>query len=236
MQSAASRAVLLAQVAERAERYDEMAEFMKDRVEALPTLSSEERDLLSAAYKGALNGRRHAVRVAFSIEQMQSDEATKTHAAAYRTKLEAELSQVCDKALAVLETLLSSNPEKGEPKAFYLKMQGDYYRYKAEFAPPDTAAAVAEQAREAYMAGMAEVTTHLLSTHPVRLGLALNYSVFQYELLKDANGAIATAESTLTEAKAEVVPEEAHEDAALTLQLLQENLILWTDARNQSAQ
>mmetsp|Transcript_37659 Transcript_37659/g.75837 ORF Transcript_37659/g.75837 Transcript_37659/m.75837 type:complete len:194 (-) Transcript_37659:126-707(-) len=178
------KAVVLAYVAERAERFDEMAEFMKDRVKKGGALSAEERDLLSAAYKGAITGRRHAVRVAYSVEQHEAADGSKHTAElaeGYRAKVEAELQKICDDAIKLLKGDLVPKSETGEPKVFYLKMLGDYCRYTAEFAQGDARSKVTEEAREAYGAATEEAEKHLFTTHPVRLGLALNYSVFLHE-------------------------------------------------------
>merc|ERR1719424_275241 len=99
----------------------------------------------------------------------------------------------------------------GEPKAFYLKLKA------------------VQAAGDAYAAAYDEACKHLLHTHPVRLGLALNYSIFQHEVLEDPEAAIETARSTYEAAKALVsrMPEEAQREAGFSLQLLQDNLLLW---------
>eukprot|EP00438_Fugacium_kawagutii_P022249 Skav228607 [mRNA] locus=scaffold4464:138611:141809:- [translate_table: standard] len=108
--------VTLARVAERAERYDEMADFMKQRVsgrksmEAGPKFPSQrqERDMFSAAFKNSLTERRHAVRVAAGVEQMELAEGREAYASlagGYRSKMEAdlaaELQEICSNALAL---------------------------------------------------------------------------------------------------------------------------------------
>ena len=71
-----------------------------------------------------------------------------------------------------------------ESKAFFYKMIGDYYRYVAESAAPDKIASVKDGALEGY----SSANTHsggLNACNPIKLGLALNYSVFQYEVMND---------------------------------------------------
>ena len=50
----------------------------------------------------------------------------------------------------------------------------------------------AEKAREAYDAAE-KAAENMPSTHPIRLGLALNYSVFYYEILSQPDKACALA-------------------------------------------
>mmetsp|Transcript_1736 Transcript_1736/g.5466 ORF Transcript_1736/g.5466 Transcript_1736/m.5466 type:complete len:237 (-) Transcript_1736:109-819(-) len=225
------KAVLLASAAEGAERYDEMAEYMKERVKKGSGLSADERDLLSAAYKGALQQRRRAAQEVASIEEQEAAEGRRENAALaqnYRTKVEAELQKIADDAIELLKSDLVPKAETGEPKVFYLKMQGDYCRYVAELATGEARTRVAEEARAAYTAATEEATKHLLPTHPVRLGLALNYSVFLH-VLGNRPEAIETALSAFQSAASDIesMPEGAYRDASTTLQLLQDNLSQW---------
>ncbi len=65
-------------------------------------LSLEERNLLSVAYKNVVGTRRSAWRVISSIEQKSSkdeEDTRKAMAKAYREKIEAELSEICNEVL-----------------------------------------------------------------------------------------------------------------------------------------
>jgi len=61
-------------------------------------------------------------------------------------------------------------------------MKGDYYRYIAEYASGEQKNAAARDAEKSYDAAHTLAQECLNSTHPIRLGLALNYSVFFYEI------------------------------------------------------
>eukprot|EP00930_Biecheleria_cincta_P038734 TRINITY_DN26614_c0_g1_i1.p1 TRINITY_DN26614_c0_g1~~TRINITY_DN26614_c0_g1_i1.p1 ORF type:complete len:262 (-),score=73.66 TRINITY_DN26614_c0_g1_i1:98-859(-) len=229
----AEQTVILSNLAEHCQRYDDMCEQMKKRVRLGKQLNSEERNLLSAAYKGALAPRRHAVRVATSIEKQEEADARTINAAmaaGYRSKVGTELQKICTEVQALLTQLLGKC-DIGEPLAFYKKMQGDYFRYLAEY--QDACQLGAEEATtsasEAYAAAMAEASTHLLPTHPLRLGLALNYSVFQHEVLQDTEAALTTARDAVKQASCslEGMPQEAVRDAHENIMLLEDNIIEW---------
>ena len=92
--------VKLAKLAEQAERYDDMADNMKRVTEAGDELSSEERNLLSVAYKNVVGAKRSAWRVISSIEQKSENSEQKlTLAKNYREKVEGELNQTCSDVL-----------------------------------------------------------------------------------------------------------------------------------------
>ena len=61
-------------------------------------------------------------------------------------------------------------------------MKGDYYRYLGEFKQQEEKKKVIDYAQDSYKKASDEAEK-LKSTHPIRLGLALNYSVFYYEIL-----------------------------------------------------
>merc|ERR1711933_616199 len=118
----------------------------------------------------------------------------------------------------------------GEAKVFFQKMKADYYRYIAEFTDGDAKAKAAENARQAYQEAANVAEKDLAVTHPIRLGLALNYSVFMYEVLSNPDDACKMARSAFEDAIAELdnVAEDSYKDSTLIMQLLRDNLTLWT--------
>jgi len=225
--------VYFAKLAEQAERYDEMAEYMEKVGSAGGELSVEERNLLSVAYKNAVGSRRAAWRIITSVEQKEKSKGNDGNAGfakEYCTKVEGELDKICNTILKLLDDKLISNAGNGESKVFYQKMKADYYRYIAEYKDGDGKKAAAENARQAYQAAQEVAEKDLAVTHPIRLGLALNYSVFQYEVLSNPDDACKMARQAFEDAIAELdnVAEDSYKDSTLIMQLLRDNLTLWT--------
>lgn len=130
--------VFMAKLAEQAERYEEMVEFMEKVAKSADAeeLTVEERNLLSVAYKNVIGARRASWRIISSIEQKEESRGNENHVTIikdYRGKIEAELTKICDGILQLLDTHLIPSANTAESKVFYLKMKGDYHRYLAEF-------------------------------------------------------------------------------------------------------
>ncbi|OXA57571.1 14-3-3 protein zeta isoform X2 [Folsomia candida] len=226
-----------AKLAEQAERYDDMAAAMKSVTETGVELSNEERNLLSVAYKNVVGARRSSWRVISSIEQKtEGSERKQQMAREYREKVETELREICQEVLqSLLDKFLIPKASNAESKVFYLKMKGDYYRYLAEVATGDTRNAVIEDSQKAYQEAFDIAKSKMQPTHPIRLGLALNFSVFYYEILSSPDRACHLAKMAFDEAIAELdtLNEDSYKDSTLIMQLLRDNLTLWTsDTQN----
>jgi len=220
-----------AKLAEQAERYDDMAAAMKTVTEINEELSNEERNLLSVAYKNVVGARRSSWRVISSIEQKtEGSERKQQMAKEYREKVEKELNDICKDVLNLLDNHLIAKASNDESKVFYLKMKGDYYRYLSEVAHGDERAGVVEDSRKAYEDAFKISKDKMQSTHPIRLGLALNFSVFYYEILNSPDKACQLAKQAFDEAIAELdtLNEDSYKDSTLIMQLLRDNLTLWT--------
>nr|CAD7587910.1 unnamed protein product [Timema genevievae] len=211
----------------------EMVEAMK-RVASLDMdLTVEERNLLSVAYKNVIGARRASWRIISSIEQKEENKGAEMKLImirAYRSKVEQELRDICSDILSVLDTHLIPCALTGESKVFYYKMKGDYHRYLAEFATGNDKKEAAENSLVAYKAASDVAMTDLPPTHPIRLGLALNFSVFYYEILNSPDRACRLAKAAFDDAIAELdtLSEESYKDSTLIMQLLRDNLTLWT--------
>jgi len=221
--------VTQAKLAEQAERYEDMAAAMKSVTESSVELTNEERNLLSVAYKNVVGARRSSWRVVSSIEQ-KSEDRKQTLAHDYRDKIETELRNVCQEVLGLLDKHLIAKSSTPEGKVFYLKMKGDYYRYLAEVAAGSARTEIVGDSQNAYQEAFDISKTKMPPTHPIRLGLALNFSVFYYEILNSPDRACHLAKQAFDDAIAELdtLSEESYKDSTLIMQLLRDNLTLWT--------
>ncbi|XP_076883609.1 14-3-3-like protein D isoform X1 [Bidens hawaiensis] len=224
--------IYLAKLAEQAERYDEMVEAMKKVATLNIELTVEERNLLSVGYKNVVGSRRASWRILSSIQQKEEsrgNEVNVNRIKEYRQKVETELSNICNDIMTVIDEHLIPSSSAGESTVFYYKMKGDYFRYLAEFKSGNDKKEAADQSLKAYELASTSAQ-ELTPTHPIRLGLALNFSVFYYEIMNSPERACHLAKQAFDEAISELdsLSEESYKDSTLIMQLLRDNLTLWT--------
>jgi len=234
--------VELVRVAETAERYEDMCRFVEKLVkmksEKSEDLDVDERNLLSVAYKNVVGAKRASWRTLAGGFDDADEELLKQ----YKTIVEDELEEICNEVLSLLTDHLCKNVEGNgdETEVFYLKMCGDYYRYLSEFRlePEDKAKEIKKSAEEYYKKAMDVAEANLNETHPTRLGLALNFSVCYYEILKEPEKACDLAKKSFDSAieKLDTLNDASYKDSTLIMQLLRDNLTLWTSSQEEADQ
>lgn len=232
--------VYLAKLYERAERFDDMVNAISSFVQQEPNLTNDERNILSAGYKNIISSKRASWRLLHSIESKEEKKASSNshYIKEIRERVEDEMRKICDSIQGTLDKYLVPFAKDAESKVFYLKLKGDYFRYRAEFtsgSEHETAANGAEQAyKDAY-----EVAEKNLPIHSsIRLGLALNFSVFYFEIKNMKEEACHIAKNAFEEAIKilDDLEKNKAKDTILIIQLLKENLILWNNELNEDEQ
>jgi len=228
-----------AKLAEAAERYKDMCKYLHKLViikcDASKTLTVEERNLLSVAYKNVVGTKRQSWRM---LTQGNFDSLPKESLDDYRGTIETELNQVCNEVIKLLEatTDVAKKEETDSNKedlVFYLKMSGDYYRYLSEF---QTTESNQKNAEKFYEEATEVAEENLPETHPTRLGLALNYSVCCYEITEKKELACTIAKKAFDSAieKLDTLNDSSYKDSTLIMQLLRDNLTLWTSEKEEA--
>ena len=232
--------VKLVKIAEQCKRFDDMAKYMKQLIQVKKsTLTPEERNLFSVAYKNVVGARLSAYRIISSMIAKQSTMgANTTLAKAYRKEIVAEQKALCDEVVESGSGLSGRIVEDAgvEDKVFYRTMEGDHYRYGVEVAEGEEQRNTwVLKANGAYQEGYDVARETLPGTHPIRLGLALNYSVFDYEVMNDINMASKLAKDAFDHAIAglNTLKGGSYKDSILIImKQLRDNLTLWTNNLN----
>ena len=223
--------ISLARITEQAERHEETIKYMEEIVKSKKEdLTVEERNILSAAYKSCVSARRSAWRSIYGVEFKEKSNNSKFLylVTDLKSTLEKELNELCNRMLSLIDDYLLKKASSEESKVFYMKMKGDYYRYLAEFLMGDENKDVADKSRKSYQEAN-ELASKLTCTNPIKLGLALNFSVFYYEVMNDPKTACKIASDAFEAAihQLENIEDEQYKDSTTILQLLKENIDMW---------
>lgn len=230
----------MARIAETCERYEDMSKYTKHIVEMGTELNSEERHLLSVSYKSSVAKHRDAFRVV-KKKMMSQQFGESSRVKEYYFSIAQQFSTKCQDLLSLLANYLVAGASDDESKVFYLKMKGDYYRYLAELAAgmAQTGGGLlpglegsGQSAQEAYSEAWGCASTTLDPTNAVRLGLALNYSVFFYEVQGLQEEATRVARETLELCKDQALSNESNN----VVELIRDNITLWTGGDNYGEQ
>ncbi|KAF9356690.1 14-3-3 protein [Mortierella sp. NVP85] len=198
----------------------------------MPSLSDEERNLYSVAYKNVMDGRRSSWRSISWVEKTERSKELEAKANLlenYRTRVEQEIGEICIDVLKTLEDQLIENAVGAESKVFFLKMKADHYQYLADFPTGDKRKKAADKALGAYAVASA-FARELSAVHPTRLGLVLNYAMFYAEILSSPKDSIRVAKEAVSEARVLEGPTRGSlrdENAGLILSVLRDNLCQW---------
>ena len=222
----------IAKIYEQTERYEDMADTMRKLIAHKQELNVEERNLFFVAYKKCVGPCRAAWRTISSIEQKEEAQGSK-HLAVLdqlKKKIESELESYCNEVLELLDEILIKNTNDAEGRVFFYLMKGDYYRFIAEYASEAGRNKAKQQVLENYQHGLEISEKELVSTtHPTRLKLALNFSVFYHDILNDPHKARDLAQRAFDEAIAKIdeIHDDLFKDSIMEIGLIREYLTLW---------
>ena len=238
-----------AQLSEEVQDFEELKINILHLVNAGQALSDSERKLFLLAFKNCVGSRRKAWRVLVQQEQDVISKNNKSssnnsgpsllpHLRLYKSEIELEIENVCDEMLKAIDTLL--NVPKGQlnttEKVFYWKLRGDYSRYLCEFQQGSQREKSSRQALDAYNQAkdVVQGPLGLRPSDPQLLGLALNMSVFHYEILGNQQEGLELCRSVYQDAENHLRNVDENEiganvirSAKDVLKLLRDNLNLW---------
>ena len=235
--------IFMAKICEQSERFQDMVHYIKLVAETDQEFTTEERNLLTVAYKNHIGPNRTSWRTLSLIEMKHESKLIQKSESSqlplikdYKIKIEKELYNSCQDIIGLLDAcLIPKSQGRNDQSVFYLKMKGDYYRYIAEYATGDKHHKATDSALDAYERSKEIAMINLKPTHPIRLGLALNNSVFHYEVMNFPTRACQLAKTAYDEAIADIdqLEDENYKDSTTIMQLIRDNLTLWTSELEQ---
>lgn len=223
--------VLKAKLYENTEKFELMLEEINKFVELNPSLTKEERVLLNNGYKNIIANQRIAWRELIKTENSEKQKGSilkSEYCKELRLEVEEEILSSSEKILHMVNKYLIPNSSDIETKIFFYKMKADYLRYQAEVKVGDEYVSLYKKSMEAYVEGM-KLAEELPIHNIVRLGIALNYSVLQYEVILNKEAAIEIAKTAYNDAMKIIDEIEKNKEILLLIQLLKENLSQWNN-------
>lgn len=196
-------------------------------------LTAEERQLFSNSYKYIISSIRASCNKINEIydSEKKKDANSKSFKLVQKLKeqLETELKNACGKMLELLDKYLINKASSPDSKVLYLKLKGDYNRYLAMFFSNS------EYSKNALLAyKQATSNSESLSCiNPIKIDLALSFSVFYYDVVKNVEEALNIASEALNEGieKLEKIEDNDMKEATTSLQMLKDNIDNWTKGK-----
>ncbi|TVU03988.1 hypothetical protein EJB05_03104, partial [Eragrostis curvula] len=221
-----------AMLAEKTKRYEEVVDAMNQIAVLDMELTLEERNLFSFGYKKVTAEKRASLKALIYMEVQEENKGSESRmkiATVFCQKVESELDNLCNAVINTIDKHLLPYSSDAESKAFYYKMKGDYYRYLAEFKIQTEYSEVVDQSLKAYENASNIAEINLSPAHPVRLGLALNVSVFYHDMLDSSDRALQLAKQAVEDAVPNLclLDGDSYNNSTVILQLLGNNLARW---------
>ena len=191
-------------------------------------LTPEDEATVSVVTKARIDSLRKARRIIMLVEEREDNKGKVNRVIGlrtFKTRIEEELGTLLNDFIANIDGAFLAHPTSEPSKILFLKMKADYSRYLAEINRMNV-----QTVQAAYAAASEAARQALGPAHPLRTGIALNFSVFYYEILQNHDAAINIAKVAQDEAvsAAKVLPQEERDDAMEVINLISQNLKTWT--------
>lgn len=231
--------IVLAKMARKAKRYDDMAPAMNEVVQAGEPLTQYELSLLYVAFNRVVDERLASWRTISSILRDSSASKVKRYVTKkYQVKIESELKDICLSVQKPLDELLISgvNSQKdAESHVFLLNMKSEMYRVLVEISTGDDRDMFVELAAMQYESSKRIVEKWMPPTHPHRLRLHVTHSLFKYDFEDKREEARYMAKAAFDTARAMFDSDlgDLHDEVDFFLKWLKETIDRWEGHDNE---
>ena len=215
------------------ENYPDMVKAMNKYIELSPKLLKEEKKLLCDAYKNVISSKRNSLHILSNLST--KGELKQTYKlreiSIMKEKIQLELKEIFQVIHSVLDRYLIPNAQDSESKILYMKLKADYFRYHCEFAEGEEFEEISNNARTMYKQAFDLAEKELPLYNEIRLGLILNYSVFEYDIMDNKNEGYEMALKTYNDIMKilDDVEKKRASDNLLLIQLIKENINVWSN-------
>ena len=204
--------IYMALLAQQCSRYKEMFTYFLDLIKQREKegkskdLLPQERELLLYGYISYIKSQRNSLHICMAFETREKKEYNSrilTYIQSYRKKLESELTNTIKDITNTFDAVLIKNAENNFSKIHYMKIKADFNRYVTEYEKGIEREKASNTALRAYQDAM-NLTKNMNIMNKTLLGLALNFSIFQYEVIGEKKNAINIGDDTLQKVNKEM--------------------------------
>ena len=123
----------MANITKDTHNYEAMFQYIKEFIANKTThYSLDERNILSVAFKRSIQKNRQAIKFVSDIIESQKFNQFSGVLGQFRDKLHTKIVDQCLEITSLCQNECQPLAENSESKVFFMKLQGDFYRYAAE--------------------------------------------------------------------------------------------------------
>ena len=169
------------------ENYNDMIKAINKYIELNPKLTKEEKKLFCIGYKNIISNKRNSFQILLNLLSKEDPkQANKVNEISkIKEKVLSELKPILQEGLSILDGYLIPNAEDNESKILYMKLKADFYRYSCEFSEGEEFEEAANNSRKLYKEAFDLAEKELPLCNEIRLGLVLNYTVFEFDIMEN---------------------------------------------------
>lgn len=227
MTDAESDLTFMVQKALELGRYDDAVRYARQLIQINPSLNHDQRIFLSSSYHEAVSRRRQDVLMLTQCVDAIIEEDKKQILEEIVNRLRANIHDYCMDIIQIANELLLPASDSPITTVFYEKMKADYFRYDSEVQVGDLKIQSAQNAEGCYKKAISLARDVIQPSHPVYLGIILNYCVYLVDIKNDISSARNITENAIR--AAEDCEEQFKPDSEICIRLLQENLEIWSE-------
>ena len=197
--------IYMALLAQQCSRYKEMFQYFLDLIKQREKegkskdLQPQERELLIFGYISYIKSQRNALHICMAFETREKKEYNSpvlTYIQSYRRTIEADLTNNIKDITNTFDAVYIKNAENNFSKIYYMKIKADFNRYVTEYEKGLEREKASSTALKTYQEAM-NLTKNMNIMNKILLGLALNFSIFQYEVIGERKNAIAIGDDVI---------------------------------------
>ena len=169
------------------ENYNDMIKAINKYIELNPKLTKEKKKLFCIGYKNIISNKRNSFQILLNLLSKEDPKQVNkvNEISKIKEKVLSELKPILQEGLSILDGYLIPNAEDNESKILYMKLKADFYRYRCEFSEGEEFEEAANNSRKLYKEAFDLAEKELPLCNEIRLGLVLNYTVFEFDIMEN---------------------------------------------------